>query len=373
MTKTLRTIAAAVAVSIIALAGAAAAKELIFGSFLPPQHNVNKKGLEPTFATIAKETGGKLKWKLLSGGQLFGLRASLTSVGGGMADAGVIIPSFVQSKLPHVYTMVDMAMFPEDGLVATSAATDTIFNDCPECLADFRKQKTVPLGFYALTTYKLLCNTKVIKLTDVKGKRMRTSGANGRWAKAMGGTPVAMTGPDMILALQRGQIDCVIGPLAWVKAYRIADHIKYVLDFPMGTFIAAAHFVMNRRAWDGLSKAEKKIMLKVMPRSSAMASIDGYVADDKIGEDMVKASGGVFTKGGKEFEDLMARHRKNVIATIIASAKKRRVNNPEKIISAYRANVKKWEKILAGKTRDTATYQKLLWKHIYSKLDPAKL
>ena len=236
----------------IALAQQTAARDLVFGSALPPKHNVNTQGLAPTFEALAKATGGKLKWKLLTGGQLFGLRASLTNVGGGVADGAIIIPSFVQSKIPHVYTITDMSLFAEDPLVAAGASAETIFHDCPECLADFRKQKAVPLGFYGLNTYKLLCNTKVTNLAEVKGKRMRTSGAAGRWARAMGGTPVSMSGSDMIEALQRGQIDCAIGPLAWVKAYSIGEHIKYVLDFPMGNFAAAAHFVMNRGAWDAL-------------------------------------------------------------------------------------------------------------------------
>ncbi len=376
MTTRRKSLAAALVAGGLALscaAGAVGAKELVFGSALPPQHNVNKLGLAPTLAAIEKATGGALKWKLLTGGQLFGLRASLTSVGGGMADAGIIIPSFVQSKLPHVYTMVDMAMFAEDPLAAAAASADTIFNDCPECLADFRKQKTVPLGFYALTTYKLLCNTKVTSLAEVKGKRMRTSGANGRWAKAMGGTPVSMSGSDMIEALQRGQIDCAIGPLGWIKAYSIAEHIDYVLDFPMGNFAAAAHFVMNRAAWDGLAPAQKKAILDAMPNSSAMTSIDGYARDEKIGEDMLRKRGAVFTKGGEEFADLMARHRESEMATIIAGAKKRRVAEPEKIIAAYRANVAKWRDLLAGKTRDAATFRTLLREQIYGKLDPAKL
>ena len=357
----------------LALAQQTAARELVFGSALPPKHNVNTQGLAPTFEALAKATGGKLKWKLLTGGQLFGLRASLTNVGGGMADGAIIIPSFVQSKIPHVYTITDMSLFADDPLVAAGASAETIFHDCPECLDDFRKQKTVPLGFYGLNTYKLLCNTKVTNLAEVKGKRMRTSGAAGRWARAMGGTPVSMSGSDMIEALQRGQIDCAIGPLAWVKAYSIGEHIKYVLDFPMGNFAAAAHFVMNRGAWDALPLEHKKALLDAMPLSSAMTTMDGYARDEKIGIDMVLKAGGVFTKGGKEFSDLRASYLKGELDTVIASAKKRRVKDPRKVIDAYRANVAKWEKRLAGKTRDTATFQALMKEHVYDRIDPAKL
>ena len=357
----------------LALSQQTAARELVFGSALPPKHNVNTHGLAPTLDALAKATGGKLKWKLLTGGQLFGLRASLTNVGGGVADGAIIIPSFVQSKIPHVYTITDMSLFAEDPLVAAGASAETIFHDCPECLDDFRKQKTVPLGFYGLNTYKLLCNTKVTNLAEAKGKRMRTSGASGRWARAMGGTPVSMSGSDMIEALQRGQIDCAIGPLAWVKAYSIGEHIKYVLDFPMGNFAGAAHFVMNRAAWDALSLEHKKAMIDAMPNSAAMTTIDGYAKDEKIGIDMVLKSGGVFTKGGKEFSDLRATYLAKELDTVIAGAKKRRVKDPRKVIDAYRANVAKWVKLLAGKTRDTATFRALMKEHVYDRIDPAKL
>lgn len=360
-------------VGAFALAQQTTARELVFGSALPPQHNVNTHGLAPTIEALAKATGGKLKWKLLTGGQLFGLRASLTNLGGGVADGAIIIPSFVQSKLPHVYTITDMAMFAEDALVAAGASAETIFHDCPECLADFRKQKTVPLGFYGLNTYKLICNSKVTNLAEVKGKRIRTSGANGRWAKAMGGTPVSMSASDMIEALQRGQINCAIGPMAWVKAYSIGEYVKYVLDFPMGNFAGAAHFAMNRATWDGLPLEHKKAILDAMPLSAAMTTIDGYAKDEMTGIDMVRKSGGVFTKGGKEFSDLLAGYLKTEMATVIAGAKKRRVKDPQKVIDAYRANVAKWEKLLAGKTRDTATFQALMKEHIYDRIDPAKL
>ena len=366
-------LAACAAGMMMATAGPAMAKELIFGSFLPPRHNVNVLGLDPVLKAIEKETGGSVKWKLLTAGQLFGGRATLTSVGGGMADAGVVIASFTQSKLPNFFTMTDMAMFASDGLVAAAAAADTTFNDCPQCLNDFYKQKTVPLGFYGLTPYTLMCNKKVTNLAEAKGMRMRTSGANGRWARAMGGTPVHMTAPDMVEAIERGQIDCIIGPTAWIKAYSIPEHIKYVLDFPMGNFIGAAQFVMNRNTWKKMTLAEKKATLKYMPMSAALASIDGYVADTIQATAESKKRGAVYTKGGAEMASLLKSHLDKEMGVIIAAAKKRRTKNPEASIAAFRKNAAKWTKLIAATDRSSASYRKLLWDHLYSKLDPNKL
>ena len=104
-----------------------------------------------------------------------------------------------------------------------------------------------------------------------------------------------------------------------------------------------------------------------------MTTIDGYARDEQTGIEMVRSAGGVFTKGGKEFSDLRASYLDGELETVIAGAKKRRVKDPQKIIDAFRANVAKWEKLLAGKTRDTATFQALLKEHVYDRIDPAKL
>jgi hypothetical protein len=146
-----------------------------------------------------------------------------------------------------------------------------------------------------------------------------------------------------------------------------------VLDFPMGNFIGAAQFVMNRNTWKKLTLAEKKATLKFMPMSSALASIDGYAADTVKAEAESKARGDVYTKGGAEVAGLLKRHLDNEMGVIIAAAKKRRSKNPEAIISAFKKNAAKWTKLIAATDRSTESYRNLLWDHIYSKIDPNKL
>ena len=56
-----RKIAAAAVAGTVALgaAGAAAAKEYVFGMFLPPKHEANVLGMEPYFEKLKKETTEK--------------------------------------------------------------------------------------------------------------------------------------------------------------------------------------------------------------------------------------------------------------------------------------------------------------------------
>ncbi|MEX2455322.1 MAG: hypothetical protein WD470_11495 [Rhodospirillaceae bacterium] len=91
-----RILTVAVAAGLFAgIAHTAAARDLTFGSYLPPKHNVNEYGLAPMFEELGKD----VPWKLVAGGQLFSGNATLKSVGYGAADGGVVIPAYVQSAL----------------------------------------------------------------------------------------------------------------------------------------------------------------------------------------------------------------------------------------------------------------------------------
>ena len=370
----------AVAMCYFATASFAEAKSLLYGSFLPPQSNVHKFGVEPFIAEVKAATNGSVDFSLRSGGQLFGARETLRSVGGGVADAGVVIMSFTQTALKNVFTIVDLALLVEDPLAAQGAALETIFSDCPECISDFRRNKTVLLATYGLTPYVLMCNSDVKDLGDVQGKRIRTSGPNARWAKAMGGSPVGMSVADMIEGIQRGQIDCIIGPMAWITNYKIESHIKSVIDFPMGVFLGASHAVLSRSTWDGFSAAEKEAILRAAPKSTSGVTLLGYYEESRKARASAEKNNVVIRKGSQQFRDLLKKSKAGEIAAVAAAAKKRGVRDPQKIIDTYLGKVEKWNKIIADAKINLddleaahTTYSKILWDEVYSKLDPGKM
>jgi len=359
-----------VLICFLATASLSEAKDYLYGSFLPPQSNIHKFGVEPFIADVKAATNGSVNFSLRAGGQLFGGRETLRSVGGGVADAGVVIMSFTQAALKNVFTIVDMALLIENPLAAQGAALETIYFNCPECLADFRQNNTVLLATYGLTPYVLMCNSDVKDLADVHGKRIRTSGPNARWAKAMGGTPVGMGVADMIEGIQRGQIDCIIGPFAWITNYKIESHVKSVIDFPMGVFLGAAHAVLRRETWMGFSEAEKQAVLRAAPKSSSSITLLGYHAEDKGARASARKHNIVVRKGSQKFRDLLTKSKAGEMAAVIEAASKRGV----------RGKVDKWNRIIADAKIDVgdldsahATYSKILWEEIYSKLDPGKM
>ena len=368
------TIATAVLAGAVAFAsGPIAAKNFVYGSYLPPKHNVNSYGLRPYF----KALGSEVPWKLVAGGQLFSGKSTLKSVGNRTAEAGLVVPAYVQSALKHAFISMDLMFAATDAVVMNAAVMDTMINDCPECLNDYRRAKTVLLATYSIDGFSLLCRKDVKSLGDIRGKRIRTTGAMGRWAKTLGGTPVAMTSGDMVEAINRGQLDCILGAVAWLKAYPIIDSIKSIYLLNKGSATVDL-FVINRAAWNELSRSQQKTMLRKMPKAVANVVIDGYIGDYKRALVMAKSKGIPVYIPESKLDGVFAKFQAKEADVVVKRANKRGAKRSRQIVDAIFAKYKKWEKILGPMDRSnlpalSARYEKLLWQHIFSKIDPAKL
>lgn len=377
---------AAAAASMVGVWGPAAAqKTFTYGQWLPAEHNINVKALQP----MIDELGTDMPWRLVIDSKLFRAWAALKSVGDRSAEAGLIVPSYTQADLKHAYILADMMILGKNELVMNAAGLDTLFFDCPECLGDYDKAGTVYLSGYGVGGYSLLCRKMVRSLADAKGLRIRATGVLDRWARALGATPVPMNMGDVPEAIKRGRIDCIIGPIAWLKSHPIEDSVKSVYSYGLGSYSTVGLMVMNREAWDSYSDAQKRRMWDVQPAAIARGMIDGYLGDDLKSRAMAKRLGIPITPGGPDVAPAWEKHKKNEIATVIKNARKLGVKNPERVVDAMLENLDKWTKIIAdsglqdiiakaGLDADqlgpaTEKYRRLLVEHIYSKIDPLKL
>lgn len=353
-------------------ATAVSAKDLVFATFVPPTHGIVVHALDPLIKELKAQTNGSVNFTLKAGAQLFKGPESITATGRGLADATTYAPHYNPSLLPHVYILVDLQLVAPNGVIGAAAAMDTIFH-CPECMNDYKKANTILLAAYGTGTNNLWCRKDVKTVADAKGLKIRTSGATGRFVKALNATAVGMAISEMPGAMERGQIDCVIGPLAWIKSYGMIDSVKSVLDFPIGSYPAANTLVLNLDTWKRFTPAERKIVFREAALAQARATNDGYLKYDDEATKELAAKKIPINVGGKDYDELLEKHLVNEIAATIEGAKKRGVADPKKVIDMFLANVKKWRGILGKAPYDTAAYDKALWDNLYSKVDPEKL
>ena len=363
----------ALAATLVAVQTVSAA-EFVYGSWVAAKHGVNTAGLEPFFKAVEKDTGGAVKWRLLAGGQLVSARSTLPGVRDRIVDAGLVIPVFARKALANSNVIFDMGPWGSDPVAIAGASTETVMLDCPECRAEYKKNKTVFLGGFGTTAFKMICSKPITSIAQMKGVKTRAVGSAARWVKAIGGIPVAMSPVDGVTAMQRGALTCLHGPVPWLVSYGYMDVAKSIINFPMGTPRGLSLMAMNRKSWDSLSVAQKKVMFKHLPGASARATVIGYMAADIEILAQAKKRGITIVPGGPEIGVLMAVHKKSELTAIPKGLKKVKVKEAtaKRIMAAFIKNLKKWEGLAATAGGDVGKVAALFKSQIYDRLDPAK-
>ena len=352
----------------------AQAAEYVYGSWSGPNNPVLAKGVVPYFEQIDKDTGGSMKWKVLAGGQLFGGPPTLAGIRDRIADAGgPVIPAFTRKELRAVNVVYDLVNASESSVAMAGATAETFHLDCPQCKADFAKNNTVFVANYATTRFNILCREPIKTLADAKGRKMRVVGALGRFIKSVGGVPVGGSPAAAVEALQRGSMDCIVGPIEWLQGYGLWDITKHVLDAPLAIQPTPSSLVINRDVWKKISKAERAALIKRAPGLVAGVTINGYMAEDVEVRAEAAKRGTTVTEASAEARKALAAHKASEPQIIAKSARDEGVKDPDAIIKAHLANVEKWEKIHARIGDDPAAFAKALWDEVFSKLDPEKM
>lgn len=362
------------AVALAFTAQPASAAEYVYGSWNGPKNVVLTKGVAPYLKAVTEETGGSLKWKLLAGAQLFGGRATLAGIRDRVADAGgPVIPAFTRKELRAANVVYDLINASVSPVVMAGAVAETYHLDCPACKGDFSKNNALFLANYASTRFNLLCRAPIAKASDMKGRRVRVVGALGRFLKSLGAVPVGGSPAKAVQAIQRGNLDCIAGPISWLQSFGLFDLTKHVLDAHLAIQPTPSAMVVNRDSWKALSKSERAAMVKHAPGLIANITIRGYMTEDGQVRAEAKKRGVTITVEDGSMGPAFDAYKKNELKVVPELAKKDGVKSADAIVKAHLANVAKWEKIHAKIGDDPDKFAKALWDEVFSKLDPEKI
>jgi TRAP-type C4-dicarboxylate transport system substrate-binding protein len=357
------------------LAAPAGAQELVFGNWTPAQEYQNRVAMPEVFRNIEKDTNGAIKWKLIAGGQVADAKATFSAVKDGLMQAGLGIVTYVPNALPSVYAIYSTAIFGEsDPVAASAAALETMFLNCPSCLAELKAHNAVNLAGWTTSAYQLTCREPMRTLADLKGKRVRATGGNAELLKQAGMVPVGATLVEAVGLLQRGGIDCQHGIMDWNRTFGYADVAKYVMDYPLGLTGPALGFFLNRDAWNKFTPEQKKIHLKHGIWLSAKMAIGNFIiSNEEALATIVSTKGVQVVKVGNAYDPFVESYKKIQRDTNIETAKKFGVKDPAAIIDYYEKAVERWRVKSKAIGRDIDKFVEALNKEIFSKVDVEKL
>lgn len=349
------------------------ARDLIYGSWLSPKSTTNTITMAQYLKRIEKDTGGKVRFKLLAGGQVATAKGTVDAVKSGAIDAGLAIAPYASKTLPATNLLFVTNLMGDDEVAASGAVVETMLLHCPQCTAEYKRSNAVSFSGYDVPPYMLLCRKPVRKVADLKGLKVRSSAGGIDIMRIAGATPVAMTVPEGVTAMERGTLDCSWAVLNWLTNFGYVDVTKYVLDFPLGMAGPPLPFYLNRDVWNGMTAAEHKALVEDSAFLVATETLDSQRASGIAAVKNAKKKGVKFIRGGSDFQAVMEQHEKNQRKQNLKIAHENGVKNPEAIVDAYEAAFKKWQKLSKSIGHDKAKYIRALKREIYDKVDPSKL
>ncbi|WP_170240747.1 TRAP transporter substrate-binding protein DctP [Rhodoligotrophos appendicifer] len=170
-------------------------------------------------------------------------------------------PAYVTDKM----ALSDVAMLP-GMFTEVCKGTHAYWKMATEGLlakTDFGGNKIHPIFVALLPPYQVIGPHHPIKsFEDLKGIKIRSSGGSvDLTIRALGATPVKLTGPETREGLERGTIDANLGPNSSLKGYDIFPLAKYgTQGASFGSFVVT--YSISDRVWNGLSDEVKQALAK---------------------------------------------------------------------------------------------------------------
>jgi len=298
---------------------------------------------------ITEFTGGKITFENYWSSSLLGALDTLDGVGDGVADIGLIIPSYMPQKLPVASWMFGMGAAlsgstVHDVAAGGATALETLLTYQP-VIDEYASHNTVILQATATPAYNLLCNTPIASLDDAKGKRARAIGAV--WsttAEAMGMTPVSISWGEAYEGLQRGVFDCmVINPNQYADGLVLKDVAKEYVPVTMAQ-LQASTWVMNKDVWDSFPVELQNFIIE----QNVKAAYDiwkGYLQIEAKAGDLIAEGKEIHTNDISALEPVAAAQRAEFVKALPGTAPDA-VPNAEEFVANYQERIGYWTKVL---------------------------
>ncbi len=298
---------------------------------------------------ITEFTGGKITFENYWSSSLLKATDTLQGVGDGVADIGLIIPSYYPKQLPVGSWLFGMGAAlsgstVHDVAAGGATALETILTLEP-LTAEYASHNVRVLQGTSTPAYNLLCNKPIDSLADAAGKRARAIGAV--WSEtvtALGMTPVSIAWNEAYEGLQRGVFDCmVINPNQYVDGLILKDVAPEYVPVTLAQ-LQASTWVINLDVWNGFPKELQDFITKENVRA-AYNIWKGYLRIEAGAGDLIAAAKEVRTHNVAELEPVARKQREAYVAALAAAAPAS-VADAQAVVDGYQKRIAYWTQAL---------------------------
>jgi TRAP-type C4-dicarboxylate transport system substrate-binding protein len=276
---------------------------LTYSNFFPPTHVMSKLA-ESWIAEVEKRTDGEVTFQYFPGSTLAKGPQNYDAVVSGIADMGMTVLAYTRGRFP-VATAIDLPLGYKSGVQATKIANMVLETFKPEEFNDTQIMYLHAHGpGFLHTTQK-----KVSTLEDIKGLKIRTTGASGKIIDALGGSPVGKSMGECYQLLQKDVVDGSLHPVESNYGWKLGEVIKYITQNYSTAYTTAFAVYMNKSKWNSLSH-QNQLIIKQINKEWPIKHGHAWDDADKQGIKFVKEKGGEFiqltNKESAKWAELMA-------------------------------------------------------------------
>jgi len=253
--KVLRFALAGLLASAVTLVAAQPVK-IKFAIFTPDKEQTFLTVMKPFAEAVNKDAAGAIEIDLFPNGALG--RSPLQQaqmVLDGVSDIGWVIASYTPGRFQENEVFELPGLF-RDLQEATNVFTRLVLAGKVRGYDDFH-----PIGLFGTAPYSLHARNPITSISDIKGKKIRSSGAiEGETLKALGAVPVGMPVTEVPEAISRGTVDGTTSHPSPLFDFGIARVTNSHFFTRLG--IVPLAILMNKKKFDSLPPAGQQAIRK---------------------------------------------------------------------------------------------------------------
>lgn len=241
----------------------------------PQTHWHWTQGMQIFTEEVTRQSNGEITFEPYHAAQLG--RESTMLVTSGLADMGLLVPSYETDKLP-LTSVTELPGMHTNACEGTAMYWELAKEGGALYEAEYKELGVRPLYVILLPPYQLMTRDDQINgIEDVSGLKIRANGAAmDKTIRALGATSVKVTTTELYDALSRGTIDGSFWIIGTTKLVGLENLLSYTVTGPqLGA--GSTFFAISERVWQGLDEATQTILMDAGEKT--MQSLCQYLDD----------------------------------------------------------------------------------------------
>lgn len=242
-------------------AGAATAQETMTLRFTHPfaaTHWLWEEAGARFTRQVEEATDGRITFEVYPAAQIG--RETAGMVAAGLADIGIVAPSYESDVLP-LSSVMELPGILSSSCEGAAQLTHLTSPGGALYENEFKNLGVHVLYVNVVPPYSLLtASQKIDSLAGVAGLKIRANGnAMTMAVSALGGVPVPVTASEMYDALTRGTVDGILLSVGSIQNNHITEQVNYAVE-PIRLGQAVTFGVIGLNQWESLDDETRQIM-----------------------------------------------------------------------------------------------------------------